>query len=109
MKKFLVSFGFAMGLLLLTGCGGCPSGVNTTDASCPGYVYAQPYGGYQQPYGQQPYGQVPYGQQQPYGYTPYPQQQPMPYGQMPYGQQQPYYGQPMPYGQQPMPQPYPYR
>lgn len=66
--------------LVLASCGTqCPSGINTTDPSCPGYT---PYG-YQQPYGYQP--------QQPYGYQPYPQQ-PYP-GQYPGYPQQPYYPQ----------------
>ncbi|MBI4403880.1 MAG: hypothetical protein HY537_06960 [Deltaproteobacteria bacterium] len=84
---------------LIVGCGNqCPSGINTTDPSCPGY---NPYG-YTQGYGQggyYPQGYYPQGNY-PQGYYPqgYPQG-PYPYGP---GYQQPYpYGGSYPYGTYP--------
>ena len=89
---------FLIVALVLVGCGNsdCPSGVNTTNPNCPGYVgngYQYNNGNqynpnnpsypYQQPYQQQPYQQPGYGypQQPGYGYG-YPQQpQPYPYQQ----------------------------
>lgn len=109
MKKLLSAFAFLAGMALLSACGGCPSGVNSSDPSCPNYqgnnyAYGSNYGTYggggqfgppqSQPFPQQP----PYGQPQ---MPPYGQPQMPPYGQP----QMPPYGYPQPY---PQPQPYPY-